>query len=248
MLTAAERTALGDGVAAPWTGALVLLAGAVTVVLTAAYVARLWLRTFFGERRGEATALHDPPGAMRWPLVALAVPAALLGLAALWPGGLPARLGAREAGREFGVTSEGDFFETDLPGTSLAPEVATTLLSLACALVGALAIYLVWRRDTAADPVRVLGPLRRPFEAAFHLDAVQDALVVRPVQALAQAVLAADTRGVDGAVEGTGRGAQGVGRVLHLAHATGLGRYVTAAVGGGALLAAGAVLANGLLS
>ncbi|HEV2086912.1 MAG TPA: hypothetical protein VGR21_01240, partial [Cryptosporangiaceae bacterium] len=179
--------------------------------------------------------------AMRWPLVALAVPAALLGLAVLNPDGLPAWL------------QPGGWFVYGVPGTevggpSLVPELVTTLLALGCAAVGALAIYLVWRRDRAADPARALGPLRRPFETAFSLDAVQDALVVRPVTALARGTLTADTRGVDGMVEGTGRGAVVLGRVLNLAHTTGLGRYVTAAVGGGALLAAGAALASGLLS
>ena len=44
------------------------------------------------------------------------------------------------------------------------------------------------------------------FANAFYLDAVQDALVVRPVTALARAVRRVDESGVDGAVEGTGRG------------------------------------------
>ncbi len=38
---------------------------------------RLWLLTFFHRPRGGAAG-HEPPAAMRWPLVVLAVPSVLL--------------------------------------------------------------------------------------------------------------------------------------------------------------------------
>ncbi len=89
VLGAAEETALhGEGPAASWTGWLVLAVGLLTVAVTAAYVTRLWLMTFFHEPHGGAAG-HEPSPAMRWPLVALAVPAALLGLAGLPSGWLP---------------------------------------------------------------------------------------------------------------------------------------------------------------
>ena len=60
------------------------------------------------------------------------------------------------------------------------------------------------RRATRPD---ALGPLRPAFANAFWLDAVQDALVVRPVRGAGPAVRSiADERVVDGAVEGTGQG------------------------------------------
>ncbi len=82
VLGAAEETARHGGAAATWTGWLVLVVGLITVTVTGAYVARLWLMTFFGQpRRG--VAAHESPAVMRWPLVLLAVPAALLGFAGL---------------------------------------------------------------------------------------------------------------------------------------------------------------------
>jgi NADH-quinone oxidoreductase subunit L len=95
ILGAAEDAALhGDR---PWVGGLVLAAGLLTVLVTAAYVTRLWLMTFFGAPRTDWIA-HDPPAPMRWPLVALAVPAAVLGFAGLpyddlTPAVLPSILG-----------------------------------------------------------------------------------------------------------------------------------------------------------
>ena len=54
----------------------------VTAVLTAAYATRAWLRTFFG-RRPAGAAAHEVPWIMLGPLVALAVPALLLGFGML---------------------------------------------------------------------------------------------------------------------------------------------------------------------
>jgi NADH-quinone oxidoreductase subunit L len=80
ILGAAEQAAMdSDRPAAGW---LVLVVGLITVLITAAYMTRLWLTTFFGEPRTDWIA-HDPPAPMRWPLVALAVPAALLGFVGL---------------------------------------------------------------------------------------------------------------------------------------------------------------------
>jgi NADH-quinone oxidoreductase subunit L len=217
ILTAAEQSAR-DG---HWTGWLVLVTGLATVAVTGAYVVRLWLRTFFGSARlGPAVTPHDPPPSMRWPLIGLAVPSALLGFAALWSTGP----------------------RSEVPGPDLAPGPVTAVLGVALALLGAGAAWLVWRRAPAADPARVLGRARPVLVNAFYLDAVQDFLVVRPVLALARLARRADERVVDGAVEGAGSGAVGAGRLLALAHAAGLGRYATAVLGGAALLVAAAAL------
>ena len=207
---------------AGWAAILVFATGLATVVVTAWYATRLWLRTFFGPARSAAPA-HDPPPLMAWPVVALAVPSALLGLVALageFAGQLRHPLLAEEALVHFG---------------------GFMLLPLAAVAAGTGAAWLVWRRDPAADPARALGPLRPVFGQAFYLDQVQDALVVRPVRALARAVRRADESVVDGAVEGTGRGTVGLGRLLARAHRAALPRAVGAVLAGALLvgLAAG---------
>jgi len=212
------------------TGWIVLVAGALTVAITAAYVTRLWLRTFFGT--GPAAHPHDPPPSMRWPLIGLAVPSALLGFFALGDS-----LARHLTGAWFAYAPEGEAH-----GPSLTPELTTTLVSLLLIAAGGGAAWRVWRGAPAEDPAKALGPLRPAFERAFYLDDVQDALVVRPVFALATAVRAGDEKLVDGAVESTGRGAVGLGGLLGRVHAAGLGRYATAVLGGSLLLAAAAVV------
>jgi len=251
VLGAAEHAALGEGPAPAWVGWVVLLAGLATVALTAAYAARLWLWAFLGESRRPAAlpvVLHEVPGAvavdpppgtpvtgsevhepgwaMRGPVLALVVPTVLLGLAGLVPSGLPRWLGAEEA---------------------LAPEPVTTVLALALAVVGGVAVWAVWRTDRAADPARVLGPARPGLAAGLGVDAAQDLLVVRPARVLARLARRADERLVDGAVEGTGSGARALGGLVARLHAGSLRGYLAVLLGLGLLLGAlaGTVALNG---
>ncbi|MGC5659837.1 NADH-quinone oxidoreductase subunit L [Micromonospora sp. WMMD723] len=217
VLAAAEAAALdGTGPAPTWVGWLVWLAGLLGVLLTAAYATRLLLRAFFGEPRLPLLHPHDPPAAMRWPVLLLAVPAALLGLAAFWP--------------PFTDRLRGTATDVDL--VHLAPAV---LLPLALLLVGAGLAWAGWRRDPAADPAHALGPLRPVFARAFRLDDLQHTLVVRPTTALARVTRTGDEVGVDGLVEGIGRGTSTLGAGLAALHRAALPR-ATAAVLAGALL------------
>jgi NADH-quinone oxidoreductase subunit L len=217
----------GDGPAPAWVGWLVWLAGLLGVAVTAWYATRLLLRAFFGPSRvptgTAAPHPHDPPAAMRWPVLLLAVPSALLGLAVFLPGF-----------REW----------LDLEAFHVNAEL---LLPMALLALGAGLAWARWRRDPAADPADALGRARPAFAGGFGLDAVQHALVVRPALALARAVRAGDEVGVDGVVEGTGRGTVGLGAGLAAVHRAALPRAATAVLGG-ALLAglAAAVFLGGV--
>jgi NADH-quinone oxidoreductase subunit L len=96
----------------------------------------------------------------------------------------------------------------------LRPEIGLALVSLLFVLAGAGAVFLVWNRDPALDPVRLLGRARPLLLDGFHVDAVYTLLVVRPVLAIARLVVRVDERLVDGAVVGSGRGAQRLGGLL----------------------------------
>jgi NADH-quinone oxidoreductase subunit L len=81
IISAAEHAASGDPApVGTGTGVIVLIGLFGTVLLTAAYATRAWLRTFFGPSRDAAEA----PAVMTVPLIALAVPALLLGFGGLW--------------------------------------------------------------------------------------------------------------------------------------------------------------------
>jgi NADH-quinone oxidoreductase subunit L len=210
-----------------WLGPLLFAVGLLTVAVTAWYAMRLWLRTFFGAPRSAAAEHpHEPPAAMAWPVVLLAVPSALLGFAALAD-----RFGEslRPQPLEGGAAPLREAIELFHLGPGTAWPLAAIGLGTALA-------WSVWRRDPAADPARALGPLRPAFAGAFWLDAVQDALVVRPTRALARAVRAGDEAGVDGAVEGTGRATLGLGARLAAWHRAALPRAATAVLAGTLLI------------
>lgn len=186
-------------------GIVVFAAALATVALTAAYVTRMLLLTFAGPARAEGHP-HDPEPLMRWPLLILAVPAALLGAAYAW---VPGWIG--------------------VPADSLVPDPLTVVASLALIAIGSGTVLLGWRAGRLPAP----AVLRR----AFYLDDVQDAVVVRPVQRLARLVTAVDLRGVDGAVDATGRGTLLVGRALARQHPRVVQVAITGMVVGTLLLA-----------
>ncbi|SCL62581.1 NADH-quinone oxidoreductase subunit L [Micromonospora peucetia] len=233
VLTVAGDAALhGTGPAPAWVGWLVWLAGLVGVAVTAWYATRLLLRTFFGEPRMPLAHPHDPPAVMRWPVLLLAVPAALLGLAGFdWA-----------FARRLLLTPTAGAPAGEHVLIHVGPEL---LLPLALLAVGAGLAWLRWRRDPAADPATALGPLRPVFAAGFRLDDVQRALVVRPTVALARVARTADEVVVDGAVEGSGRAALGLGGGLAALHRAALPRAAVGVLAGALLIGLAAVLIGG---
>jgi len=101
-----------------------------------------------------------------------------------------------------------------LGASELRPQFGSAMLSLLLVLAGAAATFQVWRQSPALDPARVLGRVRAPFAQAFYMDALQDWAVVRPVRALAGAVLDIDAWVIDGAVRGSARNARRLGGLL----------------------------------
>jgi NADH-quinone oxidoreductase subunit L len=233
VLVAAAHATTGEDATPAWVGWLVWVAALAGVAVTAWYATRLLLRAFFGASRSaggdwhvgfddaayERTATpHDPPALMRWPVLVLAVPAAVLGLAAFLPGFRTA-------------------LELDEPHLEVAIVLPLVLLAL-----GAGAAWWQWRAAPGADPALALGRLRPLFASGFHLDAVQDRLVVRPVLAVAAAVRTVDERVVDAAVEGTGAATSRAGTLLAAAHRAALPRAAVAVFTGALLLGVAAAI------
>ena len=231
VLGAAEETAVHhDGPAAAWTGWLVLVVGLVTVAVTAAYVTRLWLMTFFGEPRG-GVAAHEPSAAMRWPLVVLAVPATLLGLVGLPSDWLPVWLAPVP------VTTGQDVAQVELQLS-----LVTSGLSLVLALAGAAAVWRVWRRDPAADPSLALGRRRAALVHAFYVDDLYDQAIVAPVRLATRSVRRTDDEVVLGAVLGTGRGARWLSGAIARTQSGNITTYLTGLLAGVLLIVAGVVV------
>ncbi|GAA3443706.1 NADH-quinone oxidoreductase subunit L [Planomonospora venezuelensis] len=217
VLVAVER-AVAQG---PLTDAAALLlygSALATVAVTGAYATRAWLRTFFGQRA--VVALPEPAPGVAHVIDTREAPATMR-----WPLivlAVPALL-------------------LGFAGLS-GVHWGTAALSVAVALLGAGAVYAVWRSDPLSDPARMLGPFRVPCERAFYADSAYRALFARPVLALARLVVRTDDRVVDGAVRGSGRAALGLSGLVRLTQNGNAQLYVTGLLAGVLLIAVGAVV------
>ncbi|MEU5340874.1 NADH-quinone oxidoreductase subunit L [Streptomyces sp. NPDC020766] len=260
VLGAAEHVATGHAEGIPGVvGWIVLAAGLITALLTAAYAMRLWLLAFRGHGQ-EAPDHGRQPIAMNAVLWVLAVPSLAFGLAT---GPLP------------------DWFD----GRDLTPTLTTSVLGTGVALVGGIVMYGAWRHTMAmaarvplgavaahpegdaglveaeaiashapvygdvasapdpADPGRLLlGPLHRHAAAGFHLDAVYSALFVRPVQAAATLVRFLDREVVDTYVRGAGALPRWLGTAVRRAQTGNLQTYMSALLAGTVVLVVAALL------
>ncbi|MFF4748411.1 NADH-quinone oxidoreductase subunit 5 family protein [Streptomyces sp. NPDC002514] len=145
VLGAAEHVATGHTGHAPGpAGWIVLVAGLLTALLTAAYATRLWLLAFRG-RGAEAPDHGKQPLTMTVVLWVLAVPSLAFG-------GLAFRLLP-------------DWFD----GGSLAPTLTTSVLSTGLALVGVLVTYGAWQRTSALAARTPTGAVAAHPEAAAGL-------------------------------------------------------------------------------
>src|SRR5690606_35860516 len=95
---------------------------------------------------------------------------------------------------------------------------------------------------TERDPVRVLGPLRGPFERGFFVDAVYDLVVVRGVSATGRGVGRVDTDGIDATVVDTGPLVRWFGAGVLRTQTGDAQWYLTRVLAAAVVLAVGAVV------
>ncbi|MFE1312320.1 NADH-quinone oxidoreductase subunit L [Streptomyces sp. NPDC058755] len=270
VLGAAEHVATGHTDHAPGVaGWIVLAAGLLTALLTAAYATRLWLLAFRG-KGAEAPDHGRQPLTMTVVLWVLALPSLAFG--GLAYRSLPAWFDSRD----------------------LTPTLLTSVLGTGLALVGGLLTYGTWQRTRALaarvpaapapsfeweslqgeaaahpegdaslveahaladhepaygdlahapDPGRLLlGPLYRHAAVGFHLDAVYSALFVRPVQAGASLVRFLDSAVVDTYVGGAAALPRLLGAAVRRAQTGNVQTYVSALLAGAVVLTVTVVL------
>ncbi|MFJ2776494.1 MULTISPECIES: NADH-quinone oxidoreductase subunit L [unclassified Kitasatospora] len=184
------EAAFAKGGTEGWILGLCALTGA---AVTAFYMTRVMLLTFFGEKRwqpdekGQEPHPHESPKTMTIPMI-------LLAFGSVFAGGL--------------FTLNSGFLTWLEPVTGhdeghspLAPLVVT-LLTTACMLAGVAVSYLMYGRSA----VPVVPPVGSPLTRAARRDLLQDdfnhAVLVRPGSALTAALVYFDSRGLDGFVNG----------------------------------------------
>ena len=206
-------------------GAAVLGAG-----LTAFYMTRLMLMTFFGRSRWEdGVHPHESPKVMTVPMIVLAVGSVAAGF--LLVEAFPLSNWMTPV---FGEPSEG------------VHVIAPLTFGLAITVVALLGVALAWlfvgRREVPVTAPARVSPVTRAARNALYADAVNESLFMRPGQWLTRALVFFDNRGVDGAVNGMAAALGGSSSRLGRAQ-TGFVRTYALGMLGGAVIVAGALLA-----
>jgi NADH-quinone oxidoreductase subunit L len=188
------EVAFGAGGVEGWILGLVTVIGA---GITAFYMTRVMLMTFFGDRRWKANAHpHEAPGVMTWPMM-------LIALGSIGSGFLLAYGGALQHWLEPVVGEHHD----ELP----MPVWAITAITLVVVLSGVGVAYRQYAGEsipeTAPEPVTALTAAAR---RDLYGDALNEAVFMRPGDSLTRGLVVVDERGVDGAVSGVAAGVAGV--------------------------------------
>jgi NADH-quinone oxidoreductase subunit L len=181
---------------------LVFASAAVTAALTAFYMTRAVLLTFFGEYRGHGHP-HESPAWMLVPMAVLAVPSAIVGFV-----GAPEFLGFN------GAFGDWVFFHEPEPEIFSVP---FALFSIALVLIGAGLAYVLYSTYRERDPLRSLGPAYAALERRLYIDDAYMRGIVRPVQyAVSAAVAWADRTIIDGVVNGAALATRALSLVVNL--------------------------------
>ncbi|MEU2122085.1 NADH-quinone oxidoreductase subunit L [Nocardia niwae] len=158
--------------------------------LTAFYMTRVMLMTFFGERRWKPdTHPHESPAVMTGPMILLA-------------------LGSVGAGAVFVFGSSLQNWLEPVVGThhgaETVPAALVTILALGVVAVGVAVAYSQYaQRDIPETAPETVSAVTVAARRDLYGDAVNEAAFMRPGQHLTRALVFLDNRGIDGVVNGT---------------------------------------------
>jgi NADH-quinone oxidoreductase subunit L len=169
--------------------------------ITAFYMTRLMLMTFFTKKRWEKSVHpHESPAVMTVPLIVLAALSVLGGL-----------LLAGDWIVEFLSPVVGEAAHEDPP----VPALVVTLIIVVVVAIGvALAWYFVQMRDVPREAPQDVSFVTKAARADLYGDAINDGLVVRPGSHLVTGLVASDRGLVDGAFTGGATVVGGIGQGL----------------------------------
>jgi NADH-quinone oxidoreductase subunit L len=167
------------------------LAALVGAGITAFYMTRLMLMTFFGKKRwSEGVHPHESPKVMTIPLIVLAALSVLGGLMLLggwittWLAPVVGEVGEHEL--------------------AFSPIVYTLIITVVVAVGVAIAWLTVGRSDVPRVAPANVSVVTRAARADLYGDALNEELLMRPGDRFVTGLVGFDDHGVDGAVNGTG--------------------------------------------
>ncbi len=208
------------------------LAALVGAGVTAFYMTRLMLMTFFGEKRwSDGVHPHESPKVMTVPLMVLAALSALGGLLLL--GGWIT---------EWLTPVVGEEVHHELPVPAL---VLTALVLLTVAVGVAVAWFTVGSTAVPREAPQRVSFVTRAARADLYGDALNEAVLMRPGDVMVESLVVVDDDVIDRAVDGTGYASAALSGVLRRLQ-SGYVRSYALSVLGGALLVVLALLAVNL--
>ena len=197
------------------------IVGVAGAMLTAFYMFRLYATTFLGGFRGtekQQHHLHESPGAMTIPLIALAILATVGGF-----------LGIPEV---FAKNSNwlghflGPVLGEHAPEASISVSTEWMLMGVSTVLAASMVIY-AWGRFSKKPELDAPRGIGKWMADKWYVDEIYQALIVRPLKAFAGFLDNVMEKGViDGIVNGTGRLVQYSSRQLRYLQSGQVGGYV----------------------
>ncbi|KUI21647.1 NADH:ubiquinone oxidoreductase subunit L [Mycobacterium sp. GA-1285] len=219
------EAALGAG------GVKGLILGGVTILgagITAFYMTRVMLMTFFGEKRwAEHVHPHEAPKVMTWPMILLAI-------------------GSVGSGAAFAIGGTLEHWLEPVVGAHevhhVAPVWVVTAVILAVVAVGIVIAYRMYATKPVPQEVPAGSALTVAARRDLYGDAFNEAALMRPGQRLTRGLVEIDDEAVDGAASGlanlVGRLSTGLRRLQ-----TGYARSYALSMLSGAVLVVAAILA-----
>ncbi len=199
--------------------------------ITAYYMTRLMVMTFFGRKRWEdGVHPHESPSVMVFPLVVLAVLSVVAGLA--MNGWISGWLVPAVGGEDHHLGLFDGFAE---------PIGWITLIVVALGVAVAVMVFKSVPKEAPHGNI-----LERAARRDIYGDDINNLVVVEPVMAMAEGINEQDRKSVDGAVEGIAGATSGIGQVLRRAQSGYVRSYGLTMVAGAVVV--GAVLILGRLA
>ncbi|MEX1239240.1 MAG: NADH-quinone oxidoreductase subunit L [Cyclobacteriaceae bacterium] len=201
-------------------------------LLTAFYMFRLFFLTFSGTSRAKAEVshhIHESPGSMTTPLIALAALSVIGGSV-----GIPAVLGGNHALNDF-LTPVFSQSRELLPAHHLSHTAELVLMTVVVALtLGvifiAYSLYVQRKKVPASEGVS-LNSLHRVLYHKYYVDEIYDRIILKPMIFLSKALDAVIERLlIDRVVNGAGKAVTWGGKTLRLVQTGNTGFYIFAMV------------------
>ncbi len=206
---------------------------AISTIMTAFYMLRLFFLTFYGSFRGtqdQAHHLHEAPKSMLIPLVILAILSTIGGFL-----GLPEVFSEKHLFANFLqpiLSIPSMFHSSELTHTFEIGLMATSTIILIIVFVITSRLYTS-EKGIPAKQESALTPFARASYNKFYVDEIYDAIIVNPLKKISELFYKVfDIRIIDGIVNSVNKGVTGSSRALRFIQTGSVGFYIFAMVFG----------------